>query len=360
MMNLSHKTISDTRGRENIEIADIIKSITDGFIVLDRNFIVQMWNEVAERLLGIPAVCIIGKNILTDVFDVPELHKSSLPKLLQRALKENITISTEQYITFRDRWFDARIHPYRAGIFIYFKDVTTKKKQEILLEKLLKQEIDKQKMVARAVVNAQEKERAEIGKELHDNVNQILSTAKLFLEVAKNDSKERVSLIKRSAQNIHEAINEIRHISKSLVPPSISDLGLIDSINDLVENIELSKTLHIDFYKNKEVEGLLDANQKLMLFRIVQEQMNNVLKHAYATNVSIRLLLVEDTIQLIIVDDGRGADIEKNVKKGVGLSNIVSRAELFHGKVDIQTAPGEGYKMKIEIPLITSNAKNLD
>ncbi len=100
-------------------------------------------------------------------------------------------------------------------------------------EKLLQQEVNKQKLVARAMIDAQEKERAEIGKELHDNINQILSTTKLYLELAKSDSEERLSLINRSAGNIHNAIREIRNISRSLVPASIGDLGLMDSLTDL-------------------------------------------------------------------------------------------------------------------------------
>jgi PAS domain S-box-containing protein len=105
------------------------------------------------------------------------------------------------------------------------EDITEKKRLE---KKLIKQEIDKQKLVAQAVVDAQEKERASIGKELHDNVNQILSTAKLFLEVAKTKPKERVSMINRSAEQIMHAINEIRTITQSLVRPFISDLGLVE------------------------------------------------------------------------------------------------------------------------------------
>lgn len=353
-MDLFGKRVPDTiiQGAD-VSITDILKTITDGFVALDRNFVVRMWNEAAEEHLGISRSSVIGKNVLTDFFNLPELHNSALHQHLQRALRENITISTEQYIRFRDKWFDARIHPYKNGLFIYFKDVTTRKKQEILLEKLLKQEIDKQKMVARAVVEAQEKERAEIGKELHDNVNQILSTAKLFLEVAKNDTKERLSLIKRSAQSIHDAINEIRSISKSLVPPSISDLGLTESINDLVQNIRVSKALKVDFFIQGDIENSLNGEQKLMLFRIIQEQVNNVLRHSQATLVSISLVLGDNTVELEITDDGKGFDMEKaHIKKGVGLSNIVSRAELFHGKVDIYSAPGEGCKLRVYIPII--------
>lgn len=223
-------------------------------------------------------------------------------------------------------------------------------------DQLLKQEINKQKAIARAVVHAQEQERAEIGKELHDNVNQILSTAKLFLETAKSLPSQRLALIDKSIQSILHAIHEIRAISKSLVPSSIVDLGLTESINDLVQNITVSKTLKIDLFIQDDIESIINKDQKLMLFRIIQEQMNNVLKHSQAKHASIYLLADASNIELEISDDGKGFDIEKGMhsKKGVGLSNIVSRAELFHGKVDIYTAPEKGCKLKVEIPIITN------
>jgi len=127
------------------------------------------------------------------------------------------------------------------------------------------------------VVDAQEKERAEIGKDLHDNVNQILSTAKLYLELAKSDVNQREALIKRSADSIFNAINEIRSISKALVPPSVKDLGLIDSVKDLVESLNMTKALRVKFVHKGEFEKVISDKQKLMLFRIIQEQVNNVL-----------------------------------------------------------------------------------
>jgi PAS domain S-box-containing protein len=220
-------------------------------------------------------------------------------------------------------------------------------------EKLLKQELDKQKLIAQAMVDAQEKERAEIGKELHDNINQILSTTKLYLELAKNDNNQRLNLINRSAGNIHNAIHEIRNISRSLVPSSIGDLGLQDSIADLVESIRTTKTIHVEFYPVGEFDARISDKAKLMLFRIIQEQVNNVLKHSGARNLIIELILadVERSIELSITDDGKGFNPEKVRKKGLGLSNITSRAELFGGKVVIQSAPGRGCKLRVQIPL---------
>ena len=228
-------------------------------------------------------------------------------------------------------------------------DITERKELE---KRLVKQEVDKQKLVAQAVVNAQEKERAEIGKELHDNVNQILSTARLYLELAKSDEKERIPLINRSYDNIYDAINEIRSISRSLVPPSIGDLGLIESIEDLVENIKATKKLYIEFCHDDDIDSLLGQKQKLMLFRIIQEQVNNVLKHAEARNLIIELMIDANMINLAVSDDGKGFDYE-NVKnnKGAGLQNIASRTELFNGKINIVTAPGRGCKLNIHVPI---------
>lgn len=229
------------------------------------------------------------------------------------------------------------------------QDITDRKKLE---GQLLTEEINKQKSIAQAVVDAQEKERAEIGKELHDNVNQILSTAKLYLELAKTDTVQKDALIKRSADSIFTAINEIRHISKALVPPSVKDLGLIESINDLVESLRMTNALQVQFTYHGDFDNIIDDKQKLMLFRIIQEQVSNVLKHAEATSITIDLKLNGKLINLSIVDNGKGFELEKvRFKKGVGLSNIESRAHLFNGEVIITTAPGKGCKLFIQVPI---------
>jgi len=217
-----------------------------------------------------------------------------------------------------------------------------------------KTELNKQKLVAQAMVDAQEKERAEIGKELHDNINQILSTTKLYLELAKNDNNERLSLITRSAGNIHNAIHEIRNISRSLVPSSIGDLGLQDSIIDLVESVQTTRAIHVEFYPVGNFDEKISDKAKLMLFRIIQEQINNVLKHSGARNLIIELILEEtdNNIELSITDDGKGFNPEKVRKKGLGLSNIMSRADLFGGKVTIQSSPGHGCRLRVQVPVI--------
>ena len=228
------------------------------------------------------------------------------------------------------------------------QDVTETKE---LQKKLILQELQKQKVVAQAIVDAQEKERLEIGKELHDNVNQILSTARLYLELAKSDENERIEMIDRSTENIRDAINEIRFISRSLVPPSIGDIGLVETIKELVDSVQATKKLQVQFYSEGNIDAVTPDKQKLMLYRIVQEQVSNVLKHANARNIVIELMLEEEFIDLSISDDGKGFEYGKNGKKGVGLTNIASRTELFNGKLNIVTSPGKGCKLNIHVPI---------
>ena len=255
-----------------------------------------------------------------------------------------------KYVLVADRGFLIYNQQGRVNRMVgSMQDITEKREME---RKLLTQELNRQKLIAQAVVEAQEKERSLIGKELHDNINQILSTAKLYLEVARTDDKERTNLIDMSTKGISDAINEIRTISRSLVPSSIGDLGLVESIQDLVESIKLTRKLNVEFYYHNGIDDLITEQQKLMLFRITQEQVNNVIKHANASNLVIELISEDDTINIAITDDGQGFDPDQvKFKKGVGLSNITSRAELFNGKVTIDTAPGKGCTLNIHVPI---------
>jgi signal transduction histidine kinase len=113
-----------------------------------------------------------------------------------------------------------------------------------------------------------------------------------------------------------------------------------------------SKTIKVSFSQAGDIENKLNSQQKLMIFRIIQEQVNNVLKHAQAKHLIIYLVSDKDRVYLEVTDDGKGFDPnDNNNKKGVGLSNIISRADLFNGKVSIVSSPGEGCKMEVKIPL---------
>lgn len=219
---------------------------------------------------------------------------------------------------------------------------------------LLTQELDRQKIITLAVLDAQEKDRTRIGRELHDNISQILTTTKLYLELADSEKKDSTMLIRRSVESIQAAIDGIRNISRSLVAHSIADLGLIDSIGDLVRNINETKAIQARYHISAAAEKKLSDKVKLMVFRIIQEQINNILRHSGARNLNIDLVFNrrERRVELSITDDGRGFDPKKvRNRKGLGLSNIHSRAELIGGRLRIESSAGQGCLLNVVIPV---------
>ncbi len=227
------------------------------------------------------------------------------------------------------------------------QDITDLKMKE---QKLINQEIQKQKAISQAIIDTQEKERTEIGKELHDNVNQILTTTKLYLDMAASDPVKQSEFIKKSSANILYVMNEISKLSRSILLPSLGDIGLLDSITDLTESIKLTQELQVDFTADPDIELILSDNQKLILYRIIQEATNNIIKFARAKSILIHLSICKNEIELVISDDGIGFN-PAEIIKGSGLKNIQNRVYLFNGTFEISSSPGKGCELLIIIPL---------
>lgn len=226
-------------------------------------------------------------------------------------------------------------------------DITERK---TLQEELAANNINRQRQVTEATILAQEKERAEIGRELHDNINQILTTTKMYLDMAYTEKDIAEELILKSHENISTTIEEIRSLSKSLVPPSLGDIGLREAVREMIENMKLSQKINIKLNTSGFAKLSIPSNVKLSVFRIVQEQLNNVLKHSKATEAEIRMALSGDNLMVTISDNGLGFDPKKRMK-GIGLMNITSRAEVHNGDVDVISSPGNGCTLKISIPI---------
>ena len=229
------------------------------------------------------------------------------------------------------------------------KDVT---KQKELEQRLIREKITQQKRINEALLEGSERQRSEISMELHDGVNQILSSAKLYMELAITKGSVETSFARKGVQYVMDSINEIRRLSHELAPPGLRQLGLIDAIEEHVRSVKQVKAMKISFdclYEDLEEE--LTEEAKLSIYRIVQEQTNNILKYAKASSISIELLKEQNNLVLLIEDDGIGFDVKK-VAKGIGLANITSRAEMLNGVASIDSAPGKGCKVKVVVPVV--------
>ncbi len=214
-------------------------------------------------------------------------------------------------------------------------------RQKELEDKLEQEIVLKTKQIADASEDARETERSDIGKELHDNVNQLLGASKMYNDMAKRGGVNSAMYLSRSSEYTLTAINEIRKLTKGLTTDIIKNLGLCDAIDNIaLDTMEISP-VKILLSTNSFIECSVNDKFKLNILRIVQEQINNILKHAMASEVSIKLVQNKNTITLTIADNGIGFKAEEQ-KNGIGMLNIKSRAASYQGTAVFASRPAQG------------------
>jgi PAS domain S-box-containing protein len=317
-----------------------------------------------KRVFGYPIV----NSIVPQFFWEHRVHPDDKDRLLTNLQKilasGSVNIWGDEYRFRKANGSYAYVHD-RAHI-IYDKegkasrmigatqDITARKLMEIQLigseRKLAMERLNRQKEITEAVISAQEVERTDIGKELHDNLNQVLGAAKLFIEMARTEEENREIYLEKASGYVLSVIDSIRRLSKNLIIPGMQVMDLFDSIKILLGDMTVIHPIKIEFSKNGIDERLLNKKLQVDIFRIVQEQFNNILKHAKATRAKVSLTKEDSEIILLITDNGIGYDMEKH-HEGVGILNMKSRAESHQGSVVVLSRPGKGYVLRAAFPL---------
>lgn len=219
-----------------------------------------------------------------------------------------------------------------------------------LEKKLAEEQKKKQDDITNAVIAAQERERENLGKELHDNINQILATAKLYIEYSMQNPASGHEFLGSSKKLILSAVEEIRKLSKSLLPPSLGEVGLKMALQELVESIAIVNKFKIKEHYAFNDSAIQDEELKLTIFRIVQEQLTNILRYAQPRNVLIEIVHNKKNLKLLIKDDGIGFE-KTTITYGLGFKNIASRVQLHNAVLKIDAAKGKGCSIKIDFEL---------
>lgn len=212
--------------------------------------------------------------------------------------------------------------------------------------------IEEERRINQAVLDAQEKERLQIGMELHDNVKQILAGSGIFLDIARNklDDKVMVTKILDDLKKYNtDAITELRRLSHQLAPSVEEDTILEDKIHWLLKSLKLNESVSVSLHID-DFEKPLDNNTQLNFYRILQEQLSNIIKYAKASTIDVNVRLLDQTISLQIKDNGIGFDVSAK-KEGIGLENIRRRVQMLNGKFEIYSFPGGGCEINVEIPI---------
>jgi PAS domain S-box-containing protein len=216
--------------------------------------------------------------------------------------------------------------------------------------------IEEERRINLAVLDAQEKERLQIGMELHDNVKQILAASGLYLDIVLanlDDQEEASKLLQDLKRNNNEAIDALRRLSHQLAPLVEANTKLNDKIEWLISSLQLDEKISVSIHID-DFEDALSNTTQLAFYRILQEQLSNILKYAAASTVEINVHAKNQDILLNIKDDGIGFDYKKK-KEGIGLENIRRRVQMLNGKVQIISSPGNGCEINVVLPLHHKN-----
>ncbi len=338
--------------------ADLLSAVGQSVIATDMNGRVTYWNNAAEQMYGWTIDEAIGRSIM-ELTPVPENIEQA--QAIMKYMKSGQTWKGDFIVQRKDGTaFPAFVsnspildkQGELVGIIGVSSDMTEKARahQELreLEKRIMQSQIQHQKMITRAIITAQEEERNHIGQELHDNISQILAGTKLYLGVASKKSDELNDLLRYPLELLEESINEIRLLSARQVTP-VKNINLEKLIETLVDQLRLTTSIKTLFVCTVDDASLQDE-LKLNVFRIIQEQVNNIIKHAGAYNVTISVEQSDGMILIDIIDDGKGFDPTAE-RHGIGISNMMNRIESFNGEIYIESSAGNGCRVKAAIPI---------
>jgi len=224
-----------------------------------------------------------------------------------------------------------------------------KQSEELKMQKIQELENEKQLIAARSLLQGQEEERTRLARDLHDGVGGLLSGVKLSMSNMKGNfflSEENALAMSNVIMQLDQSIAELRRVSHNMMPESLIKYGLKEALENYCETLNISGKIKVQL-QAYGMEERMEQSNEIVAYRMVQELLNNVIKHADAKNVLIQLVRKQDHFTLTVEDDGKGFD-PKEISSGAGLQNIKARAEYLNGTLDIVSSRGEGTSVTIE------------
>ena len=355
---------SDFTNRKNAEeqirkLSTYVENTKDLIVITNSNGGITWVNRSFEKTTGYSKEEVLGKSC-GDFLHGKETNPETLQRVWEKMQKAqpfhveivNYSRAGEAYWVeiYGQPFFDAegRVDEY----FTIQRNITVRKQ---LQKKLEEQTRTRQKLITAAVIKAQEHERSLVGRELHDGVNQVLTTVKLYQELIASGTDLQKDLALRSSRLLQESIQSIRSLSKQLSAPTLGNTKLSDTVSELVEAIRVTEKFESVKTNISAIENI-DVSEDLHLgiYRILQEQFTNILKHSQASKVELGFLFDSVNLTLNIIDNGRGFDTNRK-RSGIGISNMISRAENLNGRLVVNSEPGMGCELIAVFPMTSED-----
>ncbi len=299
-------------------------------------------NKAAVDLYGYSEQEFLAMTII-GILPVTEIKKTIAAIKTSQEMLENFFSGTFKHKKKSGEWIDVEVYSSSISMnnteckTVIAIDITEKNKTELRL--------------TNAIIKAQEDERYEIGGELHDNICQVLAGTQLTLRNLKSDiSPAKLELYNNCMDYIKIALDEIRNLSHRLAPAFFDNANLEDSFQQLLRSFNTHNQFEVKFSFDKSViDAHLKRDLQLNLYRILQEQLNNITKYSQATEVEVMVNIEERNFFMLTGDNGVGFDTMA-AKNGIGLANMKRRVELFYGSLSVNSSPGNGCIIIVRIP----------
>jgi PAS domain S-box-containing protein len=313
-------------------------------IIVDHNARITGYNKAKARSLG--RVPEIGDVMYKDY---GSRHANNMFEELMDCIRtgEQKEFPEQKY---NQRYLHIRISPYSGGAIITSLDITKTKKAEEQIQTL-----------TREILMIQENERKRIARDLHDSVAQDLSSLRISCETFFDDIQESSFKVRQKIREISKVlqgtIHAIRDIAYELRPPSLDELGLPITLFRYCEEFKTKWGINIDFVSAGLEQIRINPDTEINLYRLVQEALNNIRKHAGATKVNVRLVASYPHVILRVEDNGIGFDVDLQEVLGtkhkhMGMRSMEERVSLLGGKMTIKSRSGEGTRIFIEVPAL--------
>ena len=344
------RTLAEGALRKSDEMARaLLNATSDVAFLIEPDGTLLSINETAAKIFKRNCEEFSGKSLF-EYFSTKtnRLIKTQLDKVIRSGCPSRFENKAEEKV-FEVSMFPVFDEKNRVEkIAIYAHEITDMKQAEIRIQTL-----------THDLIKAQETERERIARDLHDRVAQDLSTSRIICETlfdkqpdVSDEIHKRVSMLSNMLQR---TIQNIRDIAYDLRPPILDQLGLVRAVFHYCEEFSEAVSIPVDFHSTGIIPLDLNLDMEIILYRLIQEAMNNIRKHAEATLVRINMVASFPNILLRITDNGKGFDVKKhkNFKlnpKRMGLRSMEERASLLNGTMDIQSKPGSGTRILIEIP----------
>ncbi len=298
-----------------------------------------------------------SKKITEKIFTESVAQKDARLRVMYETEKKEDQLKLQQ-VTIRQKNILNAILIGGAGALLIISLLTYRnyrQKQKLQERRITELETEKKLMATEAVLKGEEQERTRLAKDLHDGLGGMLSGIKYSLNTMKGNlvmTPENHQAFERSMDMLDSSIREMRRVAHNMMPEALVKFGLDTALRDFCTDINQSGALRVNYQSLGMENVTLDQTTSIIVYRVVQELINNTMKHAAARQAIVQLSKTEDRLTITVEDDGRGFDtgiLKKS--KGIGWDNILNRVEFLKGKLDIDSQPGKGTSVHIELTI---------